>query len=115
VSDERVITVERTVRKRNRVVFVGIVGTLCVCMASAVGWFVDGLACIDDTTSRELAYCHQSGAEVVMPLFLSLAGPPVLALIATVIGVRRRRYWPALVATIILVPLTVFIALVFGT
>jgi hypothetical protein len=101
-------------RKRWSLVLAAVMATACVCLASVSAYFVDAVGCLDDTTAREVALCHASGTEVTVVLLITLLGPPLVALVAGVIGVRRRRYWPAAAATCVLVPLTLVLAVLWG-
>jgi hypothetical protein len=105
---------ELPARKRWSFVLVATIGSACVCLASVAAYFVDAVGCLDDTTAREVALCHASGTEVAIVLLLTLLGPPVLAVVAGAFGVKRRRYWPAVAATCLLVPLTLVLAVLWG-
>jgi hypothetical protein len=105
---------EPPARKRWSFILAATVATACVCLASVAAYFVDAVGCLDDTTAREVALCHASGTEVTIVLLITLLGPPAVALVAGAIGVKRRRYWPAALATCVLVPLTLVLAVVWG-
>jgi len=101
---------EPTARKRWSFVLVASLGVLCVCLASVAAYLLDNIGCLDDTTAREAALCHASGTEVAIVLLLTLLGPPLLAVASGAVGVKRRRYWPAVVGACVLVPLTLVLA-----
>lgn len=90
-----------------RITFTGVLGTIVVTIASLLSYGLDYF-CIDDTASRTSVYCQQGGApQVVVPRLLILLGLPLLTACATVVAVKRGRYWPILLATILCLPLTV--------
>lgn len=105
---------EPTARKRWSFVLVATVGVLCVCLASVAAYVLDNIGCLDDTTAREVALCHASGTEVAIVLLLTLLGPPLLAVAVGAVGVKRLGYWPTVVATCVLVPLTLVLAVIWG-
>ncbi len=90
-----------------RITFTGILGTVGVAIASLLSYGLDYF-CIDDTTSRTSVYCQHGGApRVVVPRLLILLGLPLLTACAAVVAVKRGRYWPILLVSILCLPLTV--------
>jgi hypothetical protein len=96
-------------RKRPLLILEAVFCTGLVALASFFS-YVLSYYCIDDTTSRESAFCQEGGAaHLVIPLVLVLVGAPVVTAIVSAIGVRTSRCWPALLATLICVPLTAYV------
>ena len=85
--------------------FAAVLAVACACVGSIVAYALDSISCLNDTTGPTVAFCRQPGADVIVPLILTLTVPPVLAVLAAVVGVRRKRYMLIVLAAIVLTPL----------
>jgi hypothetical protein len=89
-------------------------GLLSVLVGGVIGNVLGGAGCIGDPTGRLLAYCEErSGGSVGAREALAFLVPPVLTAIAGVVGAKRGRYRVVLIATAVLLPLAVFLPLLW--
>jgi hypothetical protein len=97
--------IERGGAHRPVLLFASMLAVLCACAGSVFAYAIDSISCLNDTTAPTVSFCRQPGTEVIAPLILSLVLPPALAVVAAIVGVRRRRYKPIVWAAIVLTPL----------
>jgi hypothetical protein len=91
--------------RRPGLMLTAVLAVACACLGSIVAYALDSISCLNDTTAPTVVFCREPGADVIVPLILSLTLPPALAVAAAIAGVRRRRYMLIVLAAIVLTPL----------